>query len=127
MRDDGMRDDGMRDDGMRDDGMQDDGMQDDGMQDDGMRNSDTGGAPVRIYYTDGCGYCQRARRLLDRKGVRYEAIDVGHSRDARSEMTRLAGGRHTVPQIFVGDRHLGGCDDLHDLEATGDLDEILRT
>ena len=85
------------------------------------------GAPqprVVMYATDWCPYCRRARQLLEAKGVAYEAIDVDLSHEARTEMQRRSG-RTSVPQIFVGDVHVGGSDDLHALEARGGLDPLL--
>lgn len=81
---------------------------------------------VEIYTSPFCGYCFRAKRLLDRKGVSYEEYDVMMDGDRKAEMIRRAGGRTTVPQIFVDGRHVGGCDELHALEAQGRLDEILE-
>lgn len=81
---------------------------------------------VEIYTWKTCPYCQRAKGLLDRKGVEYTEYQIDGDEDARSKMSERAGGRRTVPQIFVGeDLHVGGCDDLHELEAAGKLDEIL--
>jgi glutaredoxin 3 len=82
------------------------------------------GPPVVVYGRSGCGYCRRARALLERKGVAYTEIDVEHVAGARAEMERRSG-RDTVPQIFVGDRHLGGYDDIDALDARGELDPIL--
>jgi glutaredoxin 3 len=80
---------------------------------------------VRIYTTPFCGYCLSAKRLLDRKGVGFEEIDVSGDADRRQEMMRLARGRYTVPQIFVGATHVGGFDDLAALERAGRLDPLL--
>jgi glutaredoxin 3 len=80
---------------------------------------------VEIYLTPTCPYCQRARALLDRKGVAYTVIDVAkqpHLRDAMEKRAR----RHTVPQIFIDDRHIGGCDDLYALDGKGRLDPLLN-
>ncbi|MEO6078896.1 MAG: glutaredoxin 3 [Steroidobacteraceae bacterium] len=85
---------------------------------------DTGKPPVLMYARSGCGYCSRARQLLGGKGVAYTEIDVETVGGARQEMQRRSG-RNTVPQIFVGDRHLGGFDDLKRLDASGELDPIL--
>jgi glutaredoxin 3 len=79
---------------------------------------------VVMYWRAGCGYCRRARELLERKGVAYTAIDVENVEGAREEMQRLSG-RYTVPQIFAGKRHLGGYDDINALDAAGELDRIL--
>lgn len=82
-------------------------------------------ADVIIYTTSTCPYCYRAKALLDSKGVDYTEIDVGTNAELRKEMTRRAGGRYTVPQIFVGARHVGGCDDLMAIARTGELDRVL--
>jgi len=80
---------------------------------------------VEIYTTPMCPYCWRAKRLLRAKGVAFEEIDLWREPQRRAEMVARAGGRTTVPQIFVDGRHLGGCDDLHALEARGELDALL--
>jgi glutaredoxin 3 len=80
---------------------------------------------VRIYTTPICPYCARAKALLTRKGVEFEEVDVYMDAAARKEMMEKSG-RRTVPQIFIGDRHIGGCDDLHDLDAEGGLDPLLK-
>ena len=79
---------------------------------------------VTIYTTMFCSYCHRAKKLLERKGVAYEEIDVGFDPLLRSEMEEKAG-RSTVPQIWIGDRHVGGCDDLYALERSGELERML--
>ncbi len=79
-----------------------------------------------MYSTGWCPYCTRARQLLQSKGVDLEEIDVEARPEARSEMTARSG-RQTVPQIFIGATHVGGCDDLHALEAGGRLDILLKT
>jgi glutaredoxin 3 len=81
--------------------------------------------PVEIYTTRWCPYCNMAKALLNRKGVSFSEIDVGQERERRAEMIQRAHGRTTVPQIFIGDVHVGGCDDLHDLEHAGKLDPLL--
>lgn len=84
------------------------------------------GAPkVRMYSSPWCGYCARARALLQSKGVAIEEIDVDATPGARSEMMARGGG-YTVPQIFIGDMHIGGSDELHELEAAGRLDPMLK-
>ncbi len=83
-------------------------------------------ARVLMYATGWCPYCARARQLLMRKGVAFEEIDVDARPQARAEM-QLRSRRHTVPQIFVGETHVGGCDDLYELDARGDLDKLLKT
>ncbi|MBS0248940.1 MAG: glutaredoxin 3 [Proteobacteria bacterium] len=80
--------------------------------------------PVDIYTTSWCPYCQMAKALLKRKGVTYNEIDAS-ARDVRQAMIARAGGRTTVPQIFIGRTHVGGCDDLHALENAGRLDALL--
>ena len=84
-------------------------------------------ADVTIYTTSICPYCHRAKQLLSRKGVAYHEIDVGRDPDLRDEMMDRAGGRHTVPQIFVGQTHVGGCDDLYALDRAGRLDPLLAS
>jgi glutaredoxin 3 len=81
--------------------------------------------PVEIYTTPICPYCHSAKRLLDRKGVSYREIDVSGDPSERAAMTQRARGRRTVPQIFVGDTHVGGSDDLHALDQAGKLDLLL--
>lgn len=81
--------------------------------------------PVEIYTTPTCPYCMAAKRLLSAKGVDFKEIDVSADPDLRLAMTNRAGGRRTVPQIFIGDLHVGGCDDLHALDAAGKLDGLL--
>ena len=83
--------------------------------------------PVTIYTTAFCGYCHSAKRLLARKGVEFQEIDVSGDWVRREEMVQRAGGRQTVPQIFIGERHVGGCDDLHALDAKGELDTLLAS
>jgi glutaredoxin 3 len=80
---------------------------------------------VEIYTTQTCPYCMMAKNLLRKKGVQFHEIDVGGNPDLRTKMTARANGRRTVPQIFIGSTHVGGCDDLHDLEADGKLDSLL--
>jgi len=79
---------------------------------------------VLIYTTAWCPYCIRAKALLDRKGVPYEEIGVDGKPDLRAEMSRKAG-RTSVPQIWIGSTHVGGCDDLYALERAGKLDALL--
>jgi len=80
---------------------------------------------VRIYTTPICPYCARAKALLQKKGVEFQEIDIFMEADARKEMEQNTGGARTVPQIFIGDTHVGGCDDLHALEKEGKLDLLL--
>lgn len=82
-------------------------------------------ADVTIYTRMMCGYCAAAKRLLDRKGVAYTENDASFSPELRQEMIQRANGRSTFPQIFIGDVHVGGCDDLHALEEQGRLDALL--
>lgn len=82
-------------------------------------------APVTIYTRQFCGYCLAAKRLLDRKGVTYVEVDATGAPELRQEMIQRANGRATFPQVFVGETHVGGCDDLHDLESRGGLDPLL--
>ena len=82
---------------------------------------------VTIYTRMMCGYCTAAKRLLDSKGVAYTEHDASFSPELRQEMFGRANGRTTFPQIFVGDVHVGGCDDLHALDAQGRLDQLLAT
>jgi glutaredoxin 3 len=81
---------------------------------------------VRIYTTPICPYCVQAKMLLKKKGAEYEEIDVFMDREARTEMESKAQGRRTVPQIFIGQKHVGGCDDLYELERAGELDPLLK-
>jgi glutaredoxin 3 len=80
---------------------------------------------VVMYVTGWCGYCARARALLESKNVPFEEIDVDERPDAREEMMKRSG-RRTVPQIFIGETHVGGSDDLHALDASGGLDPLLN-
>lgn len=85
-------------------------------------------AKVLMYATAVCPYCVRAESLLKRKGVNdIEKIRVDLDPSRRAEMLERTGGRRTVPQIFIGDVHVGGCDDLHDLEREGRLDKLLQS
>jgi glutaredoxin 3 len=88
-------------------------------------NPETVMPPVEIYTTRWCPYCHAAKRLLQRKGVAFSEIDVGRDWERREEMVERANGRSTVPQIFIGDTHVGGCDELHDLEDASKLDALL--
>jgi len=81
--------------------------------------------PVEIYTTPICGFCRMAKSLLDKKGVNYTEIDVMMSPSKKSEMVERANGGRSVPQIFIGATHVGGCDDLYDLERAGRLDGML--
>lgn len=82
---------------------------------------------IRIYSTAFCGYCDRARALLTRKGAPFTDIKVDEDIANREEMLRLSGGQRSVPQIFIGDRHVGGFDDLYALDRKGELDLLLNS
>ena len=82
-------------------------------------------ARVEVYSKTFCPYCIRATHLLDKKGVDYDVYVIGFDGAKRDEMIQRANGRTTVPQIFIDDRHIGGCDDLMRLESDGKLDELL--
>ena len=82
-------------------------------------------ARVEIYTKSFCPYCARAKRLLDEKGVDYEEFEISGGGEKRQEMIQRAGGRTTVPQIFIEGRHIGGSDDLAVLERQGQLDPLL--
>lgn len=82
-------------------------------------------AKVTIYTTLFCPYCHMAKDLLKKKGVTYEEIDVNSRDGLRAEMREKAGGRNTVPQIWIGEKHVGGCDDLYALDRGGRLDALL--
>jgi glutaredoxin 3 len=82
-------------------------------------------ARVEIYSTAFCPFCFRAKGLLTSKGIAFVDHDVTMDPTGRAAMTERAGGRRTVPQIFIGSTHVGGCDDLHALEANGTLDALL--
>jgi len=81
--------------------------------------------PVVIYTKATCPYCHAAKALLKEKGAAFEEIGVDGDRAAQAAMAEKAGGRSTVPQIFIGGRHVGGCDDLYDLDSAGELDPLL--
>ncbi len=80
---------------------------------------------VEIYTSPLCGFCHAAKRLLSQKGVSFSEVDVWANPDRKPEMIDRAKGGRTVPQIFVGDTHVGGCDDLYALEKQGELDKLL--
>ena len=82
-------------------------------------------AKITIYTTPWCPYCLMAKRLLKQKGAAFDEIDVSGDWDAREALTRKAGGRSTVPQIWIGEVHVGGSDELHALDAAGKLDALL--
>ena len=80
---------------------------------------------VVVYATGWCPYCQRARALLAKKGLEFREIDVEEDGKLREEMIARSGKR-TVPQIFIGDKHVGGCDDLYALDGSGELDRLIQ-
>ena len=80
---------------------------------------------ITIYTKSTCGYCQAAKQLLRKKNATFDEISVDGDPAAQEKMAERAGGRWTVPQIFIGDAHVGGCDDLHALERAGKLDPML--
>ena len=82
-------------------------------------------AKVEIYYWTTCPFCRRARELLDSKGVEYIGYDITGDEAARDKMVERTGGPRSVPQIFIDDQLIGGCDDIHALDAEGKLDELL--
>ena len=82
-------------------------------------------SPVTIYTTALCPYCDMAKQLLQRKGVSFSEIDVTGKPVVRDEMRRKAGGRNSVPQIWIGNKHVGGCDDLYALDHQSKLDALL--
>ena len=80
---------------------------------------------VEIYTSPFCGFCHAATRLLKSKGISFSEVDVAREPKRRQEMLSRANGRHTVPQIFIGQTHVGGCDELYALERSGKLDPLL--
>lgn len=83
-------------------------------------------ANIEIYTSERCPYCVKAKALLDRKGVTYQEVDVTDDEQERQKLVEKANGLRTVPQIFIDERHIGGCDDLYALDRKGELDELLR-
>ena len=81
---------------------------------------------IEIYTWAACPFCIRAKALLDRKGVEYTEYAIDGDEDARDKMTERANGKRSLPQIFIDDLHIGGCDDLHALDAGGKLDPLLQ-
>lgn len=81
--------------------------------------------PIEIYTTRSCPYCHAAKDLLNQKGASFIEIDVTGDRERRAEMAMRANGRTSVPQIFIGPTHVGGCDDLYALDDSGRLDPLL--
>jgi len=84
-------------------------------------------AVIEIYTTPYCPYCQDAKTLFKKKDAAFSEIDVSRDRDLRIKMTARANGQTTVPQIFIGATHVGGCDDLYALDDAGKLDALLRS
>lgn len=82
--------------------------------------------PVELYTKSICGFCHAAKRLLVSKGVSFSEIDINRHTDKRGEMIKRANGGSTVPQIFIGDMHVGGFDDLNALDRAGKLDALLK-
>lgn len=82
---------------------------------------------VTIYTKNWCPYCAAAKKLLEEKGAAFTEIDIEAKPEKRAEMIQKAGGRSTVPQIFIGNRHVGGCDDLYAMDDRGQLDEALAS
>jgi glutaredoxin 3 len=80
---------------------------------------------VEIYTSPLCGFCHAAKRLLKQKDVAFSEVNILTEPKRKSEMMDRAGGKHTVPQIFIGDTHVGGCDELYALERAGKLDPLL--
>ncbi|MEP2919612.1 glutaredoxin 3 [Sulfitobacter sp.] len=81
--------------------------------------------PVELYTSPLCGFCHSAKRLLKQKGVKFSEVNVLAQPGRKAEMIKRANGGRTVPQIFIGDTHVGGCDDLYALEKAGRLDALL--
>ncbi|MDU8927885.1 glutaredoxin 3 [Alisedimentitalea sp. MJ-SS2] len=82
--------------------------------------------PVEMYTSPMCGFCHAAKRLLSQKGVDFSEIDIWADPARKPEMMQRANGGYTVPQIFIGETHVGGCDDLYALERAGKLDALLE-
>lgn len=80
---------------------------------------------VEIYTSPFCGFCTRAKRILDNKGVAYEEIDVSRQRERRAEMVERAGGKTSVPQIFIDGKGIGGCEEMIELDLDDELDPML--
>ncbi len=83
-------------------------------------------AKIEIYTKKICPYCQQAKQLLDKKGASYQEIAIEQDDELREQMLQRSNGRRTVPQIFIDDRHIGGCDDLYALDRSGGLDPLLK-
>jgi glutaredoxin 3 len=83
-------------------------------------------APVKVYTTSVCPYCDRAKALLRKRDVPFEEIDVSNDQEKRTWLVSASGGRRTVPQIFIDDTPIGGSDDLHALDRSGELEKLLH-
>jgi glutaredoxin 3 len=83
-------------------------------------------APVKVYTTSVCPYCDRAKALLRKRDVPFEEIDVSNDQEKRTWLVSASGGRRTVPQIFIDDKPIGGSDDLHALDRSGELEKLLH-
>ncbi len=81
---------------------------------------------IEVYSKEVCPYCVRAKKLLTKKGVSFTEIDIAQQTELRDAMIKRANGKQTVPQIFINDKHIGGCDDLYALDAAGKLDGLLK-
>ncbi|MFN9615636.1 MAG: glutaredoxin 3 [Dolichospermum sp.] len=84
-------------------------------------------AKVEIYTWSTCPFCLRAKNLLNKKGVNFTEYSIDGDEDARAKMAQRANGRRSLPQIFINDHHIGGCDDIHGLDRQGKLDEMLAS
>lgn len=84
-------------------------------------------AKIEVYSGQFCGYCQRAKALLKQRGLEFVEYDVQSAPEKREEMVHRAPGARTIPQIFINDRHVGGCDDLYALDRKGELDSWLKS
>ena len=84
-------------------------------------------ANIKIYTRMMCGYCMAAKRLLESKGAQFKELDATFNNELRNEMIKLSNGKTTFPQIFIGETHVGGCDELHALNHSGKLDVMLST
>lgn len=82
---------------------------------------------IEIYTWSTCPFCMRAKKLLDRKGAEYTEYDITGDEAARAKMVERTGGPKSVPQIFINDKHIGGCDDLHELDYDGELKTLLKS
>lgn len=83
-------------------------------------------AKIIVYSSDHCPYCVKAKSLLERKGAEFEEINVTNDDQARQALVEKSGGLRTVPQIFINETHIGGCDDLYALDKKGELDPLLQ-